>query len=49
MSGWQLSGSLFCGELLSVMHGGALNINLSKIKVNLKMTFDYLKVRLLWR
>ena len=49
VSGWRLSGSLFCGESLSVMHGGVLNINLSKIKVNLKMNFDYLKVRLLLR
>ena len=49
MSGWRLSGSLFCGESLSVMHGGVLNINLLKIKVNLKMNFDYLKVRLLLR
>ena len=29
--------------------GGFLNINLSKIKVNLKINFDYLKSRLLFR
>ena len=49
VSGWRLSGSLFCGESLPVMPGGILNINLSKIKVNLKMNNDYLKVRLLLR
>ena len=32
-----------------MMLGGFLNINLSKIKVNLKINFDYLKVRLLFR
>ena len=49
MTGRRLSGSLFCGESLSAMRGGVLNISLSKIKVNLKMNFDYLKVRLLLR
>ena len=49
VSSWQLSGSLFCGELLSVMPGGVLNTNLSKLKVNLKMNFDYLEVTLLLR
>ena len=49
MSDWWLSGSLFCGESLSVMPGRILNINLSRIKVNLKMNNDYLKVRLLLR
>ena len=32
-----------------MMPGGFLNINLSKIKVNPKINFDYLKVRLLFR
>ena len=49
VSGWRLSGLLFCGESLSVMPGGVLNIKLSKIKVNLKMNFDYLKIKLLLR
>ena len=32
-----------------MMPGGFLNINLLKIKVNLKINVDYLKVRLLFR
>ena len=32
-----------------MMPDGVLNINLSKIKVDLKMNFDYFKVGLLFR
>ena len=32
-----------------MMPGGFLNINLLKIKVNLKINVDYLNVRLLFR
>lgn len=46
LAAWQLA--IFV-EPLSVMPGGFLNINLSKIKVNLKLNFNYLKVRLLFR
>lgn len=46
LAAWQLA---IFAEPLSLMPGGFLNINLSKIKVNLKLNFNYLKVRLLFR
>ena len=40
---------LFHRRTLTVMPGRVLNINLSKIKVNLKRKFEFLKPRLLFR